>query len=399
MVAPVRPCRIEADDPPATVIEALRRHVAAYRARVGFDPEVERVLGRVLACRTGALGTHQCVCEACGWTGVAANSCRDRHCPQCQGRATAEWLDARQERMLDLPHFQVVFTLPAELRPLARRNPRVLYAPLFRAGTSVLQDLAAQRFKATMGITATLHTWTTEMTYHPHIHCIVTAGGLALDGSQWVHSRAAFLFPQRVLGMMFRGRFLQGLILALGAGELRLPEPGPAAEKLFRTQLRALSRRLARWVVHVDPPKGRPVVHIAGYLARYVKRIAISDARILALSDTHVTIATRNGPLTLEGTEFVRRFALHILPAGFRKVRHYGLYAPGRCNERLERARAVLDQRPPRPPPEGELADADRGEEAETSQREPCPACGEKRMVRLFADARAPVCPMARGSP
>ena len=167
MVPPVRPRRIAAEAPSSSVLAALQRHGDGHRARFGSAPDTERVLGRLLACRTGELGVHECLCVDCGWSGMVGDSCGDRHCPQCQGRMTAAWVEARQERMLAVPHFQVVFTLPAELRPLARCNPKELYGLLFQAGTSVLQDLATQRWAARPGITAALHSRTSEMAHHP----------------------------------------------------------------------------------------------------------------------------------------------------------------------------------------------------------------------------------------
>ncbi len=327
--------------------EALRRHADRYRRRYGFDPEREHVLNRILACRTAALGVHTCVCDACGWSGQAFNSCRDRHCPQCQGRAAAQWLQARQAQMLPTPHFQVVFTLPAELRPVAFANQKLVYGLLLCTAASILKDLASQHFEARMGITAVLHTWTSELSYHPHVHCLVTSGGLTRDDERWVDSRDDYLFPIGILGAMYRGRFLEGLLDSLARGDLPL-EGIPQSVPDFRSLLRRLSKRHRRWVVHVEPPKGRPVDHVARYLARYVKRVAIADARIAAITDDQVTFKTRRGPLTLDGAEFVRRFLLHVLPSRFRKVRHYGLYAPGNARRRLEIAGRLLGGWPDR---------------------------------------------------
>ncbi len=329
MSAPARPCRVGSEDEtPPGVAEALRRHRDRYRGRHGSDPTHERVLHRLCACRTAALGVHQCVCQACGWEAAAYNSCRDRHCPQCQGHATALWLEARQERMLPTPHFQVVFTLPSALRAIAYDNQRLVYALLFRVASSILQDLARQRLRARLGVTAVLHTWTSEITHHPHLHCLVTSGGLHLDDERWVPTRKEYLFPGRILGTMFRGRFLEGLIDAFDRGELHLRGDESGAARAFHATVGRLSKRHCRWVVHVEAPKGRPVGHITKYLARYIKRVAITDGRIAAVTDTHVTIKTRRGAVELDGAEFVRRFLLHVLPRGFRKVRHYGLYAP-----------------------------------------------------------------------
>jgi len=324
------------------VLAALARHVGRYLCRYEPDPVTMRILFRLLACRTAQLGKHLFVCKDCGAKIPVHNSCRDRHCPQCQGKATALWLEARRERLLPTPHFQVVFTLPSELRPIAFDNQALVYALLFRAAASVLQDLAAQRLEARLGILSVLHTWSSELGYHPHLHCLVTAGGLHQDDARWNPSGDDYLFPQPVMGAMFRGRFLEGLIDAFDNGKLQLRGDAPEAAKNFRSMTRALSKRHARWVVHVEPPKGRPVEHVVGYLARYVKRVAIADSRVLAITDTTVTIATRKGPRVLPGPEFVRRFLNHVLLRSFRKVRYYGLYAPGNAKHRHENARELL---------------------------------------------------------
>ena len=181
-----RHCRAEPDKPPSLVLQALHRHIDAYLAQYGFDPILMSVLLTLISCRTVEMGTHECVCDACGWKGHSFNSCSDRHCPQCQGRATAKWLETRNAQMLPVPHFQVVFTLPAELRAIAYDNQELIYALLIRTSASILQDLAAQRLDARLGITAVLHTWSSEMSYHPHAHLLVTAGGLSLDDQHWV---------------------------------------------------------------------------------------------------------------------------------------------------------------------------------------------------------------------
>lgn len=400
MTAPTRPCRVGLDDVPSSVTEALRRHVDRYVGRFQPDPDRMRVLNQLLACRTAALGTHLCVCEACGWSAPVYNPCRNRHCPQCQGRTTALWLQARKERMLPVPHFQVVFTLPAALRPIASSNPRLVYALLFQAAASLLQDLAAQRLEARLGITAVLHTWTTELSYHPHVHLLVTAGGLALDDQRWVPTRDEFLFPGRVMGALFRGRFLEGLIGAFERGDLYLPGDPAEATKDFRSTVRALSKRHARWVVHVEPPKGRPVEQVAKYLARYVKRIAISDARIVEVTGDEVTFKARGRTVTLDGAEFVRRFLLHVLPLDLRKTRHYGLYAPGNAKVRLEAARRLIQGRDDGGADAEHTQPLEGGADTEDPPGEPlqtCPVCGEAR-VRHHPPGRA-VPRLARGPP
>jgi len=367
-------------------VEALRRHLDDCVKLYGLDPERLHVLRRILACRTPALGVHLCVCGKCGWKGLAYNSCRDRHCPQCQGRQSRAWLEGRLAKMLPVPHFQVVFTLPAELRAVARANQKVVYGLLLSVGASVLQDLARQHMKARLGLTGVLHTWTTKLEYHPHAHFLVTGGGLHMDDQRWVSCRDDYLFPQRVLGAMFRGRFLDHLIEAVDNGEVQLPGDDPvAAGKAFRKSVRALSKRLARWVVHVEPPADRPVEHALKYLARYVKRVAISDARIVEVTDTEVVFNSRKGIVRLDGAEFVRRFAMHILPSGFRKVRHYGLYAPANTNTRLPLAASLCSNADGEVKPDegSNLTDTDT-DTTDQGIAERCPVCGAAAVFRAY---------------
>ncbi|MDP2350179.1 MAG: transposase [Chloroflexota bacterium] len=378
-------CRVGSEVTPSLVAEALRRHGDRYGELYGLDPAHRRVVTLLCACRTAALGVHLCVCQACGWEAAAYNSCRDRHCSQCQGHATALWLEARQERMLPTPHFQVVFTLPDELRAIAYDNQKEVYGLLFKAASSILRDLARQSLSARLGITAVLHTWTSELTYHPHLHCVVTGGGLRRDGARWVPTKKGYLFPGRKLGTMFRGRFLDGLIAAFHRGELHLRgHDDVEAARAFHATVQKLANRHRHWVVHVEAPKGRSVGHLTKYLARYIKRVAITDGRISEITDTHVTFKTKRGPLTLDGVEFVRRFLLHVLPRGLRKVRHYGLYAPGMAKTHLEAARRLLPDGPteqrrdvaePAVPP------------GEARPLEPCPACGQLAVLRIFSQA------------
>jgi hypothetical protein len=300
--------------------------------------------------------------------------------------------------MLDVPHFQVVFTLPSELRALAHRNPAVVYPMMARAGASVLADLAEQRLDARLGITAVLHTWASNLSLHPHWHMLVTAGGLSLDGQRWVRTRTDFLFPVKVLGKMYRGRVLQGLIDAVQAGRLDL---GDQAADVDRT-LRLVAKRHRQWGVHVEAPGDRPVRHALKYLARYLHRVAISDHRVVAITADKVAFRARDKTCWLEGHEFVRRFLLHVLPKGLRKVRHYGLYAPGAARRALEQARPLLPERPPEGMPsdlqaEAILAacEADLAAKDARATRLECPTC--HGVLRTEPIPRAAPC--ARGPP
>jgi hypothetical protein len=300
--------------------------------------------------------------------------------------------------MLATPHFQVVFTLPAVLRPLSYANQKLVYDLLFRASSTVLRDLGAQRLGVRMGITSVLHTWTRELSYHPHVHVLVTAGGLDHGDSRWVSVDGGYLFPQHVLGSMFRGRVLEGLWRAFDAGELTLP-PSLTREAV-RTALVQAGRGRKTWVVHVEAPNGRPVAHVIKYLAQYVKRVALSDHRMVSVTPTGVSFRGREGIVTLDGAEFVRRFLLHVLPKGFRKVRHYGLYAPGGGGRRLEIARGLLSDVVPIL--EEVEVEAEGIEEAERLDK--CPACGELAVRRSFPGmrfwvSREAVSPQPRGPP
>jgi hypothetical protein len=239
--------------------------------------------------------------------------------------------------MLPVPHFQVVFTLPSALRAVALRNDALVYGAMFEASAAVLQQLGRERFDAVLGITSVLHTWSSDLRHHPHVHALVTAGGLAEDG--WRASGEAFLFPHRLLAARFKRRLLALLRDALAQGDLAPPDDDPAR---LRSALRDAGRRRVRWVVHVEPPAGRSAPLAARYLARYARGVALADYRVLAVTETDVTIRVRGREVTLPGIEFVRRFLLHVLPPDFRKIRHYGLYAPGPAGERRAAAAALL---------------------------------------------------------
>jgi hypothetical protein len=345
------------------------------------------------------------VCSECGHAEIAYNSCRNRHCPKCQAIAQARWLGQRMARMLPVDAFHVVFTLPSGLHPLVLENRAELFHALFAAAADALKELARdpRHLGAEPGITAVLHTWTRDLRFHPHVHCIVTSGGLALDGARWVPGRsAAFLFPVRVLGALFRGKFLDHLERLHAKGKLRLA--GAAARFADRAEFVRLRRKLyrTRWVVYAKPPFGGPVEFFR-YVGRYTHRVGISNRRIVALDAERVVFRTRgDATATLTHDEFLRRFLLHVLPDGFTKIRHYGLFAPGPAHEKLELARARLTEA-------GVVAPAPA---ARTPQdfREwmlalagvdvaRCPRCGVGLLVRRPLDPAADVAALARGPP
>jgi hypothetical protein len=346
-----------------------------------------------------------CPREACGHKEIAYNSCRNRHCPKCQALAQARWLGQRMERMLPVDAFHVVFTLPSGLRSLVLENRAALFNALFAAAADALKELARdpRHLGAEVGITAVLHTWTRELQFHPHVHCIVTSGGLSTDGARWVPGKsAAFLFPVRVLGALFRGKFLARLQELYDKGALRLT--GAAARFSDRKVFVRLRRKLydTRWVVHAKPPFGGPEEFFR-YVGRYTHRVGISNARIVALDDARVVFRTRgDATATLTHDEFLRRFLLHVLPDGFTKIRHYGLFAPGPASKKLALARSRLAaagiHAPPRVAntPKGfrELLLAITGIDLRL-----CPRCGLGQLVRRALDPALDPPPLARGPP
>lgn len=271
-----------------TVAEVFRRHGLAYLCQHSLTPAQGKALRAVIACRTAALGGHLDVCLDCGHKHPAYNSCRDRHCPTCQSRAAKRWLEGRLARVLPTPYFHVVFTLPEPLRAVALANPKLVYDLLFAAATETLQELAATRLGAQLGVTAVLHTWTREMLLHPHLHCVVTGGGLSRDGERWIAGREGFLFPVKVMGSLFRGKFMDGLARAHKAGNLHFA--GTSAHLVDPAAFAAMRRQLYRseWVVFAKRPFGGPQQVIA-YLARYTHRVAISSSRLVAMDDKAVT--------------------------------------------------------------------------------------------------------------
>jgi hypothetical protein len=336
-------------------------------------------------CRTPERGGHLEVCDHCGHTRPAYNSCRNRHCPKCEALREAQWLDARLAQLLPVPYFHVVFTLPAALRPLVLRNRQRLFALLLRTAGRTLLTLGRDpaRLGARLGVTLVLHTWTRELQFHPHVHCVVTGGGLAPDGTRWVRSRRRHLLPVRVLGRLFRGKFLAGLAREYTAGHLHLGGAGAdlATPRAFAQLRRALTRQ--DWIVYAKRPFAGPR-QVFRYLGRYTHRVGLSNQRLLAVEDTGVRFATKQGrAVRLAPDEFIRRFLLHVLPPGFVKIRHLGLFAPGRAGA-TARARARQLLRMPPPPP------ASIGREdwatllTRLTGRDPrrCPHCAQGLLVR-----------------
>ena len=296
------------------------------------------------ACRTAVLGGHLDRCDQCGHQEQSYNSCRNRHCPKCQCLRQARWVEQRMKRTLPTPYFHVVFTLPHELGALARGNPRLVFNLLFAAASRTLLQLGRdpKRLGAMIGFTAVLHTWTRDLRFHPHLHCIVTGGGLSPDLSRWIRGNPRYLFPVKVLGKLFRGKFLDGLASAYSTGELRLE--GPCRPLQDKEAFDALKDRLYRkdWVVYAKRPFAGPQ-QVFSYLGRYTHRVALSNQRLVGISDHQVCFVTKNDQrVSMSSQEFIRRFLLHVLPSGFVKIRHYGLMAPANTNTRRVLARRLL---------------------------------------------------------
>jgi Putative transposase/Transposase zinc-binding domain len=390
------------------VADIFRAEGAGYRAgQAGHLSLTQlKVMSAIENCRTAALGGHVDGCEDCGYLRVAYNSCRNRHCPRCQGAAARAWLAEREADLLPVGYFHVVFTLPAEVADIAWQNKAVVYDLLFRAASEAMMTIAAdpRHLGARIGITAVLHTWGSAMTHHPHVHMIVPGGGVSFDGRRWVSSRLAFLLPVRVLGALFRRQFLTRLIGLHEAGKLVFfgDQADLVDPRRFLRHLAPLRKK--RWVVYAKAPFGGPESVLA-YLSRYTHRVAISNQRLIAYDQTGVTFRykdyRREGPerqrvMTLASHEFIRRFLLHVLPQGFHRIRHYGLLASSASKAEIARAQELLAVAPPTAKPVEAPEPID--------WRPPCPCCGGRmRIIEMFErwmQPRAPPrAPTATGTP
>jgi Putative transposase/Transposase zinc-binding domain len=376
--------------PELEVADIFRDHGPAWRrANAGHvSLDQMKVMSAIERCRTAALGGHVARCEDCVHTTIAYNSCRNRHCPKCQGIAAREWLAARQADLLPVAYFHVVFTLPAAVADIAYHNKAVIYDILFTASAETMTAIAAdpKHLGARIGITSVLHTWGSALTHHPHVHMIVPGGGIAADGSRWISSRPDFLVHVKVLARLFRGKFLAMLIDAHSGGRLKFfnTHVGLADKRTFKKCLAPLRR--SEWVVYCKEPFAGPE-QVLRYLARYTHRVAISNRRLVAADDAGVSFRWKDyrieGPdrwktMTLTPHEFIRRFLMHVLPKGFHRIRHYGLLASGHRSANLTRARELLAVPAPSEPPETSAAAA--MDEPRMLPR-PCPCCGGRMLI------------------
>lgn len=360
-------------------------------------------MSAIEACRTEALGGHVAACTKCDHHHIAYNSCKNRHCPKCQGPAARDWMAARAEDLLPVEYFHVVFTMPAEIARIACWNPRAVYGLLFRASAQTVMTIAAdpKRLGAKVGVTSVLHTWGSALTHHPHIHMIVPGGGLSPDGTRWVACRPGFFLHVRVLARLFRRLFLEGLLELHRAGQLTFF--GDLADL---AQADAFAKWLApfrktEWVVYAKPPFGGPEA-VLSYLSRYTHRVAISNNRLVSADantvafrwkDYRIKHSDRQKVMCLATPEFIRRFLIHVLPEGFHRIRHYGLLASSARKTNITKIRALLGAQRTEVTTEPEL----EPETAFHTLREPCPCCGGKmRIIEVFRRGQIP---MSRAPP
>ena len=380
-----------------TLGEVVRAALPDFAQHHRLPAHYWKVLRAIAACHTPALGGHQYRCAHCGEEHFVPHSCGNRHCPSCQNLNGAQWLEQQTEELLPIPYFHVVFTLPHELNPLIRHNQASLYGLLFSSATATLLEFGRNNLQATLGITAVLHTWGQNLGDHYHLHGVVTGGGLSLDGQSWVSVRPKWLFPVRALSEVLRAKFRDGLRQLFERGQLQFPsaEAGLGEPVAFARWLRRLCRH--KWVVYTKRPFAGPQAVLA-YLCRYTHRVAITNSRLEGLDLQQGTVSFRYKDyahesqlrsMTLSLEEFLRRFALHILPPRFVKIRHYGLLANRDRPARIAQARALLAQVPPQSqePQEAVLT---------IKHVDPpplvCPRCGQRALV-LIAIIERPQAP------
>lgn len=374
--------------------DVFRSHAEEYLAEHSASSKQRRVIRDVMRCKTAALGGHKAKCDQCGHEEFFYNSCRNGNCPKCQGKARARWLCERTRELLPVPYFHVVFTLPDELKLLALQNPRIIYGLLFRSASESLLQIAAdpKHLGADIGFLAVLHTWGQTLDLHPHVHCVVPGGGLSPDRQRWVRARPRFFLPVRVLSRIFRGKFLKYLRAAYDERSLQFrgTQEDLRRPERWKAFLRVLSR--PEWVVYSKAPFGGPQ-QVLKYLARYTHRVAISNQRILSLRDGNVTFQYKDyrcgsiqRTMTLEATEFIRRFFLHVLPDGFHRIRYFGFLSNRNRHENIALAKRLLGSGTREPSAldaiSPAMTDGATAAGHDSRPHEPgCPACKKGRMV------------------
>ena len=386
--------------PALEVADVFRDHGPAWRQANAGHVSLDqlKVMSAIERCRTAALGGHVARCQDCSYTTIAYNSCRNRHCPKCQGAAARQWLAEREAELLPVPYFHVVFTLPARIASIAYQNKAVVYDLLFKASSEAVLTIAAdpEHLGAGIGITAVLHTWGSTMTHHPHVHMIVPGGGIALDGKRWLSCQPRFLLPVPVLTKLFQGLMLAKLLAAHKAGRLTFfgQHSHLAERKAFAAYLAPLRR--INWYVYSKPPFGGPKAVLA-YLSRYTHRVAISNRRLITSDEDGVTFRykdycadgrARYKRMTLATDEFIRRFLMHVLPKGLHRIRHYGLLARPSCADNIARARELLAV----PMPQDHNTEADAVNPIEPpNPSHPCPYCGGRMItIEIFERGSTP---------
>ncbi len=379
------------------VADVFRAHGPAWRrANKGHVSLNQlKVMSAIEACRTEALGGHVAACTKCNHQHIAYNSCKNRHCPKCQGPAARDWMAARADDLLPVEYFHVVFTLPAEITRIAYWNKRAVYGLLFKAPAQTVMTIAAdpKRLGARVGMTSVLHTWGSALTHHPHVHMIVPGGGLSPSGNRWVACKPGFFLHVRVLSRLFRRLFIEGLLALHRAGELAFfgDLTGLSKPQAFAAYLAPL--RKIEWVVYAKPPFGGPEAVLA-YLSRYTHRVAISSSRLISADASTVTFrwkdyrikdGDRRSVMCLSTSEFIRRFLIHVLPDRFHRIRHYGLLASSKRKANIAKVRTLLGAQAPKQndPPATEINSL--------TLREPCPDCGgQMRIIETFLRGQKP---------
>ncbi|MDB4092246.1 IS91 family transposase [bacterium] len=379
------------------IADIFRMHGPAWRRDNAGHVSLSqlKVMSSIEACRTEALGGHVAACTKCDHHHIAYNSCKNRHCPKCQGPAARDWMAARSEDLLPVEYFHLVFSLPAEIARIAYWNKRAVYGLLFRVSAKTVTTIAddPKRMGARVGMTSVLHTWGSALTHHPHVHMIVPGGGLSKDGNRWVACKPGFFLHVRVLSRLFRRLFIEGLLALHCEGELNFfgDLAGLSEPQAFAAYLTPLRKN--EWVVYAKPPFGGPEAVLA-YLSRYTHRVAISNSRIVSADATTVAFRwkdyrIKNGErqkvMRLATPEFIRRFLIHVLPDGFHRIRHYGLFASATRKANIAKARALLGAEPVKneDPPTAEIIPL--------TLREPCPDCGgQMRIIEIFRRGQKP---------